>query len=352
MHCTATTHTSRGHCAHLPTLAVALAAAALAAGAGSLLLGKTASDRPEGVPRAKTPRIRVTTITYRSHDGVRREATVVLPASYGPNDRRPIPLVISPHGRNGTGRANADYFGRLPAVGRFAVVSPDGKGRRLKNNSFGYVGHIDDLARMPGIVTAALPWVHIDRRRIYVLGSSMGGQETLLLVARHPDLLAGAVAMDAVTDLVRRYRQMPELDCSAECLRRYGRPYGFLLQRSLAREVGGTPATSRQQYEARSPLKLAQRIASSGVPLQIWWSKEDRIVTDQAHQSGVLFETLRGLGADAPVSEFVGSWRHSHEMRSTELLPIALERLGLLPATASKTLPRSVAFTETTPIAA
>jgi pimeloyl-ACP methyl ester carboxylesterase len=348
MHGTDTTQRSHPRFPHLVTVAVAVAAAA---GAGSLLLGKTAPDRSEAVERADTPTIRVTTISYRSHGGVRREATVVLPTSYGADDHAPIPLVISPHGRNGTGRANADYFGTLPAIGRFAVVSPDGKGRRLTNNSFGYAGQIDDLARMPEIVTRALPWVRIDRRRIYVLGSSMGGQETLLLVARHPDLLAGAVAMDAVTDLARRYLQMPELDCSAECLRRYGRPYGLLLQRSLAREVGGTPATSRRQYEARSPLELAQQIASSGVPLQIWWSKQDRVVTDQAHQSGALFETLSRFGVDAPVSEFVGSWRHSHEMRATELLPIALERLGLLPARASKTLPRSVALTETAPIA-
>jgi len=125
----------------------------------------------------------------------------------------------------------------------------------------------------------------------------------------------------------------------------------LLLQRSLAREVGGAPAARPRQYDARSPLKLAQRIASSGVPLQIWWSKKDRIVTDQLHQSGALFQALRRLGVDAAVTEFVGSWRHSHEMRSNQLLPIALERLGLLPATTSKTLPHSVALTATEPIA-
>ena len=34
----------------------------------------------------------------------------------------------------------------------------------------------------------------------------MGGQETLLLVARHPHLLAGAAAFDPATDMARRYR--------------------------------------------------------------------------------------------------------------------------------------------------
>ena len=53
---------------------------------------------------------------------------VVLPAWYGPGNNPPLPLVISPHGRGATGRSNADFFGRLPAVGRFAVISPDGMG--------------------------------------------------------------------------------------------------------------------------------------------------------------------------------------------------------------------------------
>ena len=38
----------------------------------------------------------------------------------------------------------------------------------------------------------------------------MGGQETALLVARHPHA-AGAAAMDSVTDLSRRYYQLADL---------------------------------------------------------------------------------------------------------------------------------------------
>ncbi len=287
--------------------------------------------------------VRAWTIQYTAHDGARRSATVILPASYGPHNNPSIPLVISPHGRNGTGRANAQYWGKLPAAGGFAVVNPDGMGRRLKSNSFGYTGQIDDLARMPELVRAALPWVRIDRQRIFALGSSMGGQETLLLVARHPDLLAGAAALDSVTDLARRYGQMPEAECDAACLRRNGKPFGVILQQKLAHEVGGIPTGHARLYAERSPLQQAGRIAASGVPLEIWWSTKDRIVVDQAHQSGALYRALRRLDWCAPVSEYVGSWRHSHEMRASQLLPIALVRLGLLPTT-SRTLPASVMF--------
>jgi dipeptidyl aminopeptidase/acylaminoacyl peptidase len=293
----------------------------------ALLVASAASSRAGSGLQAPTgAAIRVWTIQYESHAGVPRSATVLLPAWYGPAKNPPIPLVISPHGRNGSGAGNADYWGNLPGIGGFAVVNPDGMGRRLTNNSYGYKAQIDDLARMAHFVEAALPWVRIDRQQIFALGSSMGGQETLLLVARHPKLLAGAVAMDSVTDLARRYSQMtPDL------------------QQKVAREVGGSPVRNRRRYAARSPLRLAERIASSGVPVQIWWSTKDRIVVDQKHQSGALYRELRRLDRCAPVSEYVGTWRHSHEMRAGQLLPITLVRLGLLPRT-TRALPASVTY--------
>jgi pimeloyl-ACP methyl ester carboxylesterase len=273
----------------------------------------------------------VVTITYVAHDGLNRQATVLLPAGYRPGANPPLPLVISPHGRGGTGRSNARFWGDLPTTGHFAVVNPDGMGRRLGAFSYGYVGQIDDLARMPQIVTRALPWVRLDRSRIYALGSSMGGQETLLLVARHPRLLAGAAAMDSVTDLALRYQQAPGVRTSPEFLKRWGSTVGACLQSAMQREVGGTPATTPRAFAARSPLSLATAIARSGVPLQIWWSRVDRIVINQKTQSGALYRTLRRLGTQAPVRAYIGRWAHSTEMRSTSMLPIALSRFGLLP---------------------
>jgi pimeloyl-ACP methyl ester carboxylesterase len=312
--------------AFLGLLAVAVAALAPARGLAA---------SPSGV--------RVLTIDYRAHDGARRRAYVVVPASYFAGPRPRIPLVISPHGRGGEGRTNAKLWGDLPALGNFAVVNPDGMGRRLARFSFGYPGQIDDLARMPDIVSRALPWLHVDRKHVFALGSSMGGQETLLLVARHPRLLAGAAAMDSVTDLARRYRQLPALGCDAACLERFGRPYGELLQASLAQEVGGSPTSDPRAYAERSPFSLAQEIASSGVPLQIWWSRTDRIVFDQEHQSRALFLRLHRLNPCAAVSAYVGRWRHSVEMKPHSLLPFALARFGLLPGRFEH-LPKTVAY--------
>ena len=131
--------------------------------------------------------------------------------------------------------------------------------------SYAFKGQIDDLARMPELATQALTWLRLDRERVYALGSSMGGQETLMLVARHPELLAGAAAMDSVTDLTRRYHQLPGVPCDAKCLKRWGKPYGLVLQAAMREEVGGAPSDSLKRYAARSASAYARTIASSGV---------------------------------------------------------------------------------------
>jgi pimeloyl-ACP methyl ester carboxylesterase len=310
----------RGSRRRLVTVLFAVAAAAL----------PTAATARSG-HAASAAAVRTWTIHYTSHNGIDRLAYVLLPAWYGPGNNPPLPLVISPHGRGATGLSNSKFFDTMPAIGRFAVISPDGMGRKLKYFSYGYTGQIDDLAKMPEFAVQALPWLRIDRSRIYALGSSMGGQETLLLVARHPDLLAGAAAMDSVTDLSRRYQQLPSVPCDQACLKRWGKPRGIVLQSTMSREVGALPNQDPDAYAARSGLSQARKIAFSGVPLQVWWSSEDRIVTDQKHQSGALYDAVRRLNPCAPVSAYVGSWAHSTEMRAAALLPIALSGFGLLP---------------------
>lgn len=294
--------------------------AAFACGSAAPALGRQAPP---------TAAIKVWTVPYTAHNGVERLAYVVLPAWYGPRNNPPLPLVITPHGRGANGRSNAKFFGNLPGRWGFAVVSPDGMGRRTNWFSFGYAGQIDDLARMPRIVARGLPWLRIDRSRIYALGSSMGGQETALLVARHPHLLAGAAAMDSVTNLRRRYHQLPQIVGGAD------------VQSVLRREVGGGPDAQPGEYADRSAQSQARAIAFSGVRLQIWWSSSDRIVFDQEHQSEALFRRLRALNPAAHITGYAGRWQHSREMRATSLLPIALAGFELMPRSV-KRLPRSV----------
>jgi len=272
--------------------------------------------------------VRVLAITYRAHDGFSRRAYLILPAWYGPLRHPAIPLIISPHGRGVGARVNIRRWGDLPAHGGFAVINPEGQGRKLTLFSWGDPGEIRDLARMPQIAEHAVPWLHIDRHRVYAFGGSMGGQETFLLLARFPRLLAGAAAFDAPTNMAARYRAFDRL------------PFGDGLQRLARREIGGTPATNPVGYEIRSPLDWARKIAFAGVPLQIWWSTRDRIVCDQEHESGLLYLDVKRLNPAAPVSEFVGTWAHTTEMAAHGYLPYALSRFGLLPPRAAPSLQR------------
>lgn len=274
---------------------------------------------------------RVWTIHYRTHEGYRSAAYVILPAWYGPDDHPPLPLVISPHGRGLTGRDNIRRWGDLPADGSFAVVNPDGHGRRLRLYSWGYSGQIDDLARMPEIVRHALPWLRIDKSRIYAFGASMGGQETLLLAARHPELLAGAAAFDPVTDMTRRYYEFERVPCDSACLHEWKGPLGDSLQELAREEIGGTPATARAAYASRSPVTFARLLADSGVPIELWWSRRDRIVIDQQRQSLLLLRDMRSFNRSAPVHVVEGDWRHSYDMAEHGLLIPALKRFDLLP---------------------
>jgi poly(3-hydroxybutyrate) depolymerase len=263
--------------------------------------------------------VRIWPIHYRAHDGWMRRAYLVLPRWYGPHDDPPIPLVISPHGRGVPAIDNVRVWGNLPWYGHFAVINPEGQGRRLTLYAWGDPGDVRDLAEMPRILHEQLPWLRIERRRVYAFGGSMGGQETLLLVARYPHLLAGAAAFDAPTDMAARYFAFSSLR------------FGPELQERARLEFGGTPLSDPRAYRIRSPLDWAKRIAYSGVPLQIWWSRKDRIVTNQAHESGALYRDILRLNPAAPVIEVVGTWQHTAEMHTWSKLPLALRLFGLLP---------------------
>jgi len=333
---TVTAHLSR-RCRPLRASAtlVIVAAAALTASHGGTPAARSAGPRNDSsytradlVNPTETRTIR---ITYRSHTGARHKAIVLVPGWYGPGRNPAIPLVIAPHGRGVSYTDNARRWGNLPGIGGFAVVNPAGQGNHLRNYSWGAKGQIDDLARMPRIVASKVRWLRIDHHQIYAFGGSMGGQETLLLAAQHPSLLAGAAAIDSLVDFPRQYRNFPQLGCTPACRRMWNGPIGFGLQRLARTEVGGSPQATPAAYAKRSPLTYASAMGASCLPLQIWWSRTDRIVVDSSKQSGSLFRRIRSANPRAPVSGYVGSWEHTKAFKPGRLLPYALAKFGLMP---------------------
>ena len=321
----ATAHTHRSpdrNCSILVVVVAALAGLAL------VTSPQTSRDASSPTPPARGDRlarlpVRVVRFPYASHDGKPSYALLLLPGWYGPKRHPAIPLVICPHGRNTTPEAAARRWFDLPTRGGFAVVLPAGQGRRLGLLSWGYPGQIADLARMPALVERAAREVSFRylRGRVYAVGTSMGGQEALLLLARRPDLLAGVVAFDPATDLADRYVKFAEI------------PSGREEQRRARIEVGGVPADVPRSYRVRSPIAYASRLAVANVPVQLWWSTRDEVIVNQAEQAGRLYRAIKLVDPSAPVVEFVGTWRHAAVSWAYAKLPSALARIGLLPRT-------------------
>ncbi|HEY2371199.1 MAG TPA: hypothetical protein VGH82_01485 [Gaiellaceae bacterium] len=262
--------------------------------------------------------VRTLTFTYRSAAGSEATAYLVLPSWYGPARHPAVPFVISPHGRGVSGRYNLRFWGAIAGRGPFVVVSPDGHGRKLPFYSWGWSGQIDDLARMPQLARAAFPWLRIAGNRVYAIGDSMGAQEVLLLAARRDIRLAGVAAFDPVSDMAARYRV-------------WSVTAGEQQLPALARiEFGGAPAGAPALYAARSPIDFVGAIARSHIPIQLWWSRRDAVITDQTVQSERFYERLVGLGAR--VRRVVGDWAHGHAMHPQTHLPAALACFGLIPA--------------------
>jgi pimeloyl-ACP methyl ester carboxylesterase len=229
-------------------------------------------------------------IHFSGPGGRRDSALVGLPAWYGPRDDPLLPLVVSPHSRGLTERQEARHWGDLPDRFRLIVVVPGLHGRVIPRRSWAWPPDIAEMTELPGIVHSRIPYLRFDPNRVYAAGDSMGGQETLMLVARRPDLFAAAVAADPVTNFLRRWYEFPS---SAES---WGE------QAAATREVGATPRQARWLYVRRSPLFFARTFAFSGVPIQLWWNPSDTVVIREGSaQSGVFYRAVKRLNPRAPV---------------------------------------------------
>jgi hypothetical protein len=83
-------------------------------------------------------------------------------------------------------------------------------------------------------------------------------------------------------------------------------------------------------YRERSPDAYVDAIAFSGVPLQIYWSVRDRVISDQVDEAALLAADIRTINPAAKLWDFEGAWNHTAEMQADRRLPRALERFGLL----------------------
>ena len=97
-----------------------------------------------------------------------------------------------------------------------------------------------------------------------------------------------------------------------------------------ARIPPATNPTNPTAYAARSPRSYVRALATNGVPLDIWWSTNDRIVRNQYQESGRLYRAIIRANPKAPVKQFVGTWAHSAEMHPLARLPLVLIDLKIV----------------------
>jgi pimeloyl-ACP methyl ester carboxylesterase len=324
------------------------------------------------------PRTRPWIVHYRAWDDQTvRQAVIVLPSGWDrAHQPHRLPLVISPHGRNNFGWDNAvRYWRDLPAEGPFALVCPDGLSRAHNRATtpfdqpprdpslftYAYPGYVDDLARMPKILEETLPWLHIDLERVYALGSSMGGQETLMLAARYPGplsagtgRLAGAAAFDSPCDLAvqcayltRRppahgvdppgvaARMLEEVNARPRDVSGFDQTATFYNARAEKRLTIGQLLhelpKNQSLWDERSPLHFVPKLSRLPFPLRLYWSSHDVVVGNQAtNQTGKLYKAIKAANPKARVVQVKGLWAHSAEFVAGDLLSEALAGFGLI----------------------
>lgn len=133
--------------------------------------------------------------TFKAPDGSMMRYGLTLPAGY--NASRPRPLVLALHPGGGGTPYYGDGFMRsifFPGLRELApiVIAPDAPGGTWTD------------ARAEQAVMALMAEVTnefaVDRRRVLVVGFSLGGRGTWYLSARHPDRFTAAIVMAGRSD--------------------------------------------------------------------------------------------------------------------------------------------------------
>jgi pimeloyl-ACP methyl ester carboxylesterase len=249
------------------------------------------SAQPDVAAETTRERVGTTTVVrswYDAWNGRRRELRIAVPGRALVTGR-PVALLVTVRPA-GLSLLCTDENMALAGRSGFALACPSGQGVVTRSFSYGAAGQIADLARMPALVAERVPDLEIDRDRIYLAGSSMGGMEALLVALRYPDAYTRVASLDPVTDLGRRFGSLPmdrRLLLQAEC--------------------DGPPSLQPGCYAVRSPQALVGGAPRAGA-IALWYSTRDPV-------SGAPQQVPRFAGAlaeqGAPrLAVRVGRWGH------------------------------------------
>lgn len=120
-------------------------------------------------------------------------------------------------------------------------------------------------------------------QQVLLVSGSMGGTGSLIYAARHPDDVAGVVALCPATDLPRYHAWCAEHEAAMPVVRE--------IRAAIERAYGGPPAQHPHRYAAHSAITHADRLR---MPLAIVHGDADALIPVQ--QAQALAQRLR----DAP----------------------------------------------------
>lgn len=264
-----------------------------------LLVAVVAPCAGSGVAAAQPVPGRVVVLhtAYRAWNGEVRAMRIAFPSNFRQvGHGAALPLVVALHGADGRALCHRS-FGRAPVRYGIVIACLEGQGVATRRFSYGAPGQIDDQLRVPSLVRARAPRLPIDRRRVIIVGASMGGLEALLAAERAPDAFAAVVALDAPVDLAAHYRNVA--------------PAGVpnLKTKAMLAECGGTPEEAADCYRERSPLANMEQFGRSMVPLVMWWSSRDAIA-GSPDASPAYVAAMQSDYPWHPIYARVGRWQH------------------------------------------
>jgi acetyl esterase/lipase len=155
-----------------------------------------------------------------------------------PGGDGPFPVVMNIHGGFWRSAYNLEYAGHLcAALVHKGIASWNVEYRRVGNSGGGWSGTADDIAASFKYLQRNCNDLHVDCKRILVMGHSAGGQLAFWLASNNPDVTR-IVGLAGILDLQQAWKLHLSNDAVVDFL-------------------GGTPTEAPQYYKAADPVHLA-----------------------------------------------------------------------------------------------
>lgn len=240
-----------------------------------------------------------------SVDGSMQPASFYFPPSWREGDGK-IPMLVTLHSWSYgyTKKDPASWAASECASRGWAMLYPHFRGPNKTPQGCGSDLAVQDIVDQ---IEWAIKNRPVDPDRVYILGGSGGGHMTMLMVARHPGLFAGAYAACGISDLARWYR---------ECMTKLYPVYADMMEKAC----GGTPDENPGEYARRSPLTYLSSVRSGSVPFSI--------------VAGIRDGHRRKDGGSVPVGQSIRAYNAlaAEQDRVSEEIIGEIERLEKVPA--------------------